>query len=165
MTILATAEVVASYRARGLNDEEILALFGGPKPPRKLRTPSPRSIERRNEVVSLRASGLTYQEVGDKLGISRERVRQILLAAGSDNLVGHSFGARRTRQRTCSASEPSTTRPYAPRRQNLPADSSMDGRLCLHCFGLGKKVQAVGFDRDGELSCEAHALVHVGATA
>ncbi len=33
---------------------------------------------RRDEVVKLRESGLTYAEIGRRLGISRERVRQII---------------------------------------------------------------------------------------
>ncbi len=33
---------------------------------------------RRDEVLKLRGSGLTYAEIGRRLGISRERVRQIV---------------------------------------------------------------------------------------
>ncbi len=34
---------------------------------------------RRDEIVKLRKSGLSYAKIGGRLGISRERVRQILL--------------------------------------------------------------------------------------
>ncbi|GAH85612.1 unnamed protein product, partial [marine sediment metagenome] len=33
---------------------------------------------RRDEVVKLRETGLTYAEIGGRFGISKERVRQIL---------------------------------------------------------------------------------------
>ena len=35
-------------------------------------------ISRRDEVVELRKAGLTYDEIGHRLGISRERARQII---------------------------------------------------------------------------------------
>ena len=35
-------------------------------------------MERRDEIVKLRQTGLTYAEIGHRLGISKERVRQIL---------------------------------------------------------------------------------------
>ncbi|MFC2022666.1 helix-turn-helix domain-containing protein [Chloroflexota bacterium] len=36
------------------------------------------SSERREQIVKMRNSGLTYAQIGTKIGISRERVRQIL---------------------------------------------------------------------------------------
>ena len=36
-------------------------------------------LPRNNEIKELRESGLTLQKIGDKYGISRERVRQVLL--------------------------------------------------------------------------------------
>lgn len=36
------------------------------------------SLERRIEVLKLRAAGFTYAEIGSKSGITKERVRQIL---------------------------------------------------------------------------------------
>lgn len=36
------------------------------------------ATSRRHEVVKLKETGLTYAEIGRRLGISRERVRQIL---------------------------------------------------------------------------------------
>ena len=35
-------------------------------------------IERREYVKSLRAKGMTLQAIGDELGVTKERVRQIL---------------------------------------------------------------------------------------
>jgi len=35
-------------------------------------------MERRDEILKLRHAGLTYQQIGERFGISRERVRQIL---------------------------------------------------------------------------------------
>jgi len=35
-------------------------------------------MERRDKAIKLRESGLTYAEIGHRLGITRERVRQIL---------------------------------------------------------------------------------------
>ena len=35
------------------------------------------SVSRREQVISLRNGGLTYAEIGRKLGLTRERVRQI----------------------------------------------------------------------------------------
>ena len=39
------------------------------------------TIGRRRHILSLREAGLTYAEIGEKLGISGERVRQIVLVS------------------------------------------------------------------------------------
>ena len=41
-----------------------------------------RNKERQQEAVSLYRSGHTLQQIGDKYGLTRERIRQILVAAG-----------------------------------------------------------------------------------
>lgn len=41
-----------------------------------------RNKERQEEAVSLYRSGHTLQQIGDKYGLTRERIRQILVAAG-----------------------------------------------------------------------------------
>ena len=43
----------------------------------KVNTQQRRAADRREQVVSMRKDGLTYAAIGLKLGISRERVRQI----------------------------------------------------------------------------------------
>jgi len=48
-----------------------------PKPPRSYRDPY---TERNSAVVAMRDAGATYEQVGEKFGISRERVRQICRA-------------------------------------------------------------------------------------
>ena len=40
--------------------------------------------EQRDYVKSLRAKGMTYQAIGDELGLTRERIRQILNRAKLD---------------------------------------------------------------------------------
>jgi DNA-directed RNA polymerase sigma subunit (sigma70/sigma32) len=40
--------------------------------------------EQRDYVKSLRAKGMTYQAIGDDLGLTRERIRQILNRAKLD---------------------------------------------------------------------------------
>lgn len=53
----------------------------------KKRIPSgPDDIARLNEMVDLRKSGYTLQKIGDKFGISRERVRQLI---GNGRLPPH----------------------------------------------------------------------------
>ena len=39
------------------------------------------AVARQGAIVALRRSGKTLQEIGDRYGITRERVRQILAAA------------------------------------------------------------------------------------
>ena len=39
---------------------------------------SGKNVERHNEVINLRETGLSYAEIGRRLDISRERVRQIV---------------------------------------------------------------------------------------
>lgn len=41
-------------------------------------------VERREYVKSLRAKGMTLQAIGDELGVTKERVRQILDKAKLD---------------------------------------------------------------------------------
>ncbi len=43
--------------------------------------------ELRDYVKSLRAKGMTYQAIGDDLGLTRERIRQILNRAKLDEAV------------------------------------------------------------------------------
>lgn len=63
-TVLASAEVVQSYRERGFSDEDILNMCVTGE---KLRKPRgfPKNAEKYRQVVELRAQGLTYQQVGD----------------------------------------------------------------------------------------------------
>ena len=42
--------------------------------------------ERHEKIIKMRASGLTYKEIGDYFDITRERVRQILAIYGKDGL-------------------------------------------------------------------------------
>lgn len=46
------------------------------------RTPGPDDIARLKEMVDLRKNGYTLQKIGDKFGISRERVRQLIGNSG-----------------------------------------------------------------------------------
>jgi len=56
-------------------DEELLFIRGiGEKTLVEIR----RSLRSNDEVIRLREAGLTYKEIGSRLGISKERVRQIL---------------------------------------------------------------------------------------
>jgi hypothetical protein len=40
----------------------------------------PPNVERHRQIVRLRAAGLTYQEIGQRLGVTRQYVHQILKA-------------------------------------------------------------------------------------
>lgn len=35
-------------------------------------------VDRRNAIIEMRDNGMTYQEIGDIVGLTRERVRQII---------------------------------------------------------------------------------------
>lgn len=45
---------------------------------------------RNNEIISLRKQKLTYQQISEKYGITRERVRQILRKVGKDGVIDRS---------------------------------------------------------------------------
>jgi DNA invertase Pin-like site-specific DNA recombinase len=64
------------------------------------RPPSP---QRRRQIVKLRAKGLTYEQIGKRLGISYQSVQQALQRAGNARLVPircRECGAIITRMRT-----------------------------------------------------------------
>ena len=62
--------------------EELKAMW----PAKEIKTPD---LERRDKaIVTLRNSGLTYQEIADEFGITRERVRQLLRKRGRFDLAG-----------------------------------------------------------------------------
>ena len=65
----------------------------GPRPETRYRDHWP-------HVIELREKGLTYQRIGASLGISRERVRQILHAAGRSDLC-HRYRAKPRPEMTC----------------------------------------------------------------
>ena len=60
-------------------------------------------MSRNAEIIALREQKLAYQEIGDRYGISRERVRQILKEEGRADLCGYSKGphAPQYETRTC----------------------------------------------------------------
>ena len=43
-------------------------------------------IQRNKEIILLRSDGWTLQKIGDKFGLTRERVRQIIEAHEKENL-------------------------------------------------------------------------------
>lgn len=62
------------------------------------------SIERNEEIRSLRANGMTLQELGTMYGITRERVRQICLNVEYDReciICGGAFATKRAGQMRC----------------------------------------------------------------
>jgi excisionase family DNA binding protein len=52
------------------------------------------TASKRKEMISLRQAGLTYNDIGAKVGVSRERVRQVL--TGSKKRQSSESGAERT---------------------------------------------------------------------
>jgi transcriptional regulator with XRE-family HTH domain len=42
----------------------------------------PPNVERHRQIARLRAAGLTYQEIGQRLGVTKQYVHQILKALG-----------------------------------------------------------------------------------
>jgi DNA-binding CsgD family transcriptional regulator len=47
----------------------------------------PANLQRRRQIVGLRATGLTYEQIGKRLGISHQSVQQALRGSGNARLV------------------------------------------------------------------------------
>ena len=71
-------------KAHALLGLPINVRVGGPRIPR----PHTRYRAHWPAVIEMRESGMTYQRIGQAFGITRERVRQILHAAGRPDLCG-----------------------------------------------------------------------------
>lgn len=72
------------------------AMPPGPRPENPDRKPRSKPVPegRVEEVVSLYRSGLTYQAIGQRYGVSRERVRQWIAKAVIGSLAKERFAAR-----------------------------------------------------------------------
>lgn len=74
--------------------EAIARFFSPPPEPPTLYVPTGRPantslhLKRRDEIAQLRRDGKTYREIGEVYGITRERVRQILVKHGDASLLG-----------------------------------------------------------------------------
>src|SRR5690606_26090061 len=88
--------------------------------PRKPYTFRPEVLAKKRaryaEAAALRATGKTYNEIGQIIGVSGERVRQMLVRHGDASLIGRVFcrGAK-TETRTCPVCGKEHVRPvYCP---------------------------------------------------
>jgi DNA-binding NarL/FixJ family response regulator len=45
----------------------------------------PPNVERHRQIARLRATGLTYQEIGQRLGVTRQYIHQILKSLGQSS--------------------------------------------------------------------------------
>jgi transcriptional regulator with XRE-family HTH domain len=93
-------------------------------------------VARRREVMRLHAEGMTFAEIGCRMGVTRQRVEQILRAVQRD-------GSRSLRCRECEA--------FAAPPGTAPNDSV--DVLCLDC--LGRRPEAPFAER--LKSCRAAA--------
>lgn len=91
-----TPEQVSTLADRGLSTREIARTLDCSQSTvccrLKGKYPKPSAIESRiADIVAMRMDRKSYREIGEKYGVTRERIRQILVAGGYEWLTGHGW--------------------------------------------------------------------------
>lgn len=104
----------------------------------------PEVIERQAKALALRIQGLTYAAIGAELGISAERVRQLLLGTVAEGIAGKKIAGREEAQQTAAAENAAAADVLAARA----------AALCRTCSGPLHAYKRAA--RDGE--CKTCAM-------